>query len=47
MFWLYLKGVSTGDFQEAWVALLGPNAAGVSSTTISDLKADWRENYER
>lgn len=24
--WLYLKGVSTGDFSEALAALLGPNA---------------------
>jgi len=36
--WLYLKGISSGDFQEALAALLGPNAAGLSSTTISRLK---------
>lgn len=35
--WLYLKGISSGDFQEALAALLGPNAAGLSSTTISRL----------
>ncbi len=45
--WLYLKGLSTGDFQDALVALLGPNAAGLSSTTISRLKADWWADYER
>lgn len=45
--WLYLKGISTGDFQEALAALLGPNAAGLSSTTISRLKADWWADYER
>jgi transposase-like protein len=45
--WLYLKGISTGDFQAALAALLGPNAAGLSSTTISRLKADWWEDYER
>ena len=45
--WLYLKGISTGDFQEALVALLGPNAAGLSSTTIARLKADWWDDYER
>jgi len=45
--WLYLKGISTGDFQEALAALLGPNAVGLSSTTISRLKADWWEDYER
>ena len=37
--WLYLKGISSGDFQEALAALLGPNAAGLSATTISRLKA--------
>jgi len=35
--WLYLKGISTGDFHEALAALLGPNAAGLSSTPISCL----------
>jgi len=45
--WLYLKGISTGDFQEALAALLGPNAAGLSSTTISRLKADWWDEYDR
>lgn len=45
--WLYLKGISTGAFQEALAALLGPNAAGLSSSTISRLKADWWDEYER
>ena len=45
--WLYLKGISTGDFQEALAALLGLNAAGLSATTISRLKADWWDEYER
>ena len=45
--WLYLKGISTGDFQEALAALLGPNAAGLSPTTISRLKADWWAEYNR
>ena len=45
--WLYLKGISTGDFQEALAALLGPNAAGLSSPTMSRLKAVWWEEYER
>lgn len=39
--WLYLKGVSTGDFTGALAALLGPNAKGLSPTTITRLKADW------
>lgn len=45
--WLYLKGISTGDFQEALAALLGPNAAGLSPSTISRLKVEWWEEYER
>jgi len=45
--WLYLKGISTGDFHEALAALLGPHAAGLSSTTISRLKADWWDEYDR
>lgn len=45
--WLYLKGISTGDFHEALAALLGPNAAGLSLSTISRLKADWWDEYDR
>ena len=33
--WLYLKGVSTGDFSEALAALLGPNASGLSAKTLT------------
>ena len=33
--WLYLKGISTGEFSEALGALLGPNAPGLSPSTIS------------
>src|SRR5688572_1623032 len=39
--WLYLKGVSTGDFTEALQSLLGPNAPGLSASTISRLKESW------
>ena len=45
--WLYLKGISTGDFGEALAALLGPDAPGLSATTIARLKAAWAEEYER
>lgn len=45
--WLYLKGISTGDFQEALAALPGQSAVGLSSTAISRLKADWREEHDR
>lgn len=43
--WLYLKGVSTGDFPEALAALLGPDAAGLSATTVTRLKAHWEQEY--
>jgi putative transposase len=41
--WLYLKGVSTGDFSEALQALLGPDAPGVSPATLSRLKQGWQD----
>jgi putative transposase len=41
--WLYLKGVSTGDFAEALQALLGPDAPGLSPATLSRLKQGWQE----
>ena len=44
--WLYLKGVSTGDFSEALGALLGPNAPGLSATTVTRLKSTWEADYE-
>lgn len=40
--WLYLKGVSTGDFSEALAALLGPDAPGLSAGTIGRLKEVWK-----
>jgi len=43
--WLYLKGISSGDFGEALAALLGPDAPGLTSSTISRLKALWWEQY--
>jgi transposase-like protein len=41
--WLYLKGISTGDFSEALAALLGPEAPGVSASTITRLKSIWEQ----
>jgi len=43
---LYLRGLSTGDFSEALEALLGPEAAGFSATTITRLLKVWQEEYE-
>jgi transposase-like protein len=45
--WLYLKGVSTGDFSEALASLLGANAQGLSAGTISRLKAKWVEEHQQ
>jgi transposase-like protein len=44
--WLYLKGVSTGDFSEALAALLGPEAKGLSATTVTRLKGIWEKEYQ-
>lgn len=43
--WLYLKGLSTGDFSAALTALLGQDAPGLSAATISRLKEVWKEEY--
>ena len=39
--WLYLKGISTGEMQEALEVLVGPEAQGLSANTISRLKRQW------
>jgi transposase-like protein len=44
---LYLKGVSTGDFEEALVALLGKDAGGLSASTIGRLKEAWSQEHTR
>lgn len=43
--WLYLKGISTGNCQEALTSLLGENAKGLSANTISRLKQQWSTEY--
>jgi len=43
---LYLRGLSTGDFVEALPALLGPEAAGLSASSISRLVKVWQEEYK-
>jgi transposase-like protein len=43
--YLYLKGISTGDFQEALSAILGPECPGLSATTITRLKSVWEQEY--
>jgi transposase-like protein len=44
---LYLRGISTGDFQEALAALLGKDAPNLSAAVISRLTAEWKAEYDR
>ncbi len=44
---LYLRGISTGDFQEALAALLGGDAPNLSPSVIGRLKEDWTIEYDR
>ena len=44
--WLYLKGISTGQFEEALAALLGAEAPGLSATTVRRLTAAWQDEHE-
>ena len=44
---LYLRGVSTGDFQEALSALLGKDAPNLSPAVVGRLTAEWQADYER
>lgn len=43
--WLYLKGISTGDYQDALAALLGDQAKGLSANTVSRLKKHWEVEH--
>ena len=43
--WLYLKGISTGQMQEALEVLVGPEAKGLSSSVVSRLKRKWEGEY--
>jgi transposase-like protein len=44
--WLYLKGISTGDFNEALQALVGPACPGLSASTVTRLLAQWQDDYK-
>jgi len=44
---LYLRGISTGDFQEALAALLGDDALNLSPSVIGRLKEEWTIEYDR
>lgn len=45
--WLYLKGVSTGEMRDALSVLVGPDATGLSASTVSRLKQVWKEEYNQ
>lgn len=44
--WLYLKGISTGDFNEALQALVGPECPGLSASTVTRLLEGWQAEYQ-
>ena len=44
---LYLRGISTGDFQEVLTALLGKDAPNLSPAVIARLKSEWEDEYRR
>jgi len=44
---LHLKGISTGDFEEALAALVGRDAGGLSASTIARLKDIWADEHAR
>jgi len=43
---LYLRGISTGDFQEVLAALLGKDAPNLSPSVIARLTAAWESEYD-
>jgi len=43
---LYLRGISTSDFQEALAALLGKDAPNLSPAVITRLTAEWQAEYD-
>ena len=44
--WLYLKGISTGEMHSTLEALVGPEAKGLSASTVSRLKQRWAAEYD-
>jgi transposase-like protein len=43
---LYLRGISTGDFSEALEALVGPEAKGLSANVVTRLTESWRQEHD-
>jgi len=44
--WLYLKGISAGDFSEVLASLVGADAKGFSQPVVSKLKYKWKQEHE-
>ena len=44
--WLYLKGISSGEMEAALEVLVGPEAKGLSASTVARLKREWGEEYK-
>ena len=44
--WLYLKGISTGEMEDALQILVGESASGLSASTVSRLKSKWKKEYQ-
>jgi transposase-like protein len=45
--WMYLKGVSSGDFAETMRALLGESPANLSANAVLRLKEQWRQEWDQ
>lgn len=45
--WLYLRGISTGEMQEALSVLVGNEARGLSAAVVSRLKLKWQGEHRR
>ena len=45
--WLYLRGISTGDFSSVLTSLLGQDAPGLSAGTIQRLKESWKADHRQ
>ncbi|ADI37853.1 IS256-like element ISWch2 family transposase [Waddlia chondrophila] len=43
---LYLRGISTNNFQEALEAIMGKDAKGLSAANITRLKQSWEQEYK-
>lgn len=44
--WLYLRGISSGDFTQALAALVGADAPGLSASTVVRLKQVWEDEHK-